>query len=155
MTEWLEQHTWFRLLFDDISWYQMNKEPGKQQESVFCQRSLNQVWCSSCSVIFFTVKIHKSTKNYLTQMLLAINWRYWQVGKKFTYVYEGSRSPYASIFHWNPPGSCKKKNKIGYFSNRIVYCTKTLLKLTVKFLHSGLIIYYSEASRWANCIVLQ
>ena len=32
MTERLEQRTWFRLLFGDISWYQESKEPGKPQE---------------------------------------------------------------------------------------------------------------------------
>jgi hypothetical protein len=26
-------------------------------------------------------KSNKNTKHYLTQMLLAINWHYWQVGK--------------------------------------------------------------------------
>ena len=45
-------------------------------------------------------------------------------GKKFMYACEGWRLPHASMFHWNPPGFCKK-NKGGYFfSNRgiLVIC---------------------------------
>ena len=38
-------------------------------------------------------------------------------GKKFTYAYDGSRSPHASNRHWNPPGF-RKKYKFRYFSNR-------------------------------------
>ena len=30
---------------------------------------------------FLTMKIRRGTKHYLAQMLLAINWRYWQAGK--------------------------------------------------------------------------
>ena len=37
-------------------------------------------------------------------------------GKKFTHLYEGSRSP-----HWNPPGFCKKKNKVRYFSDWVFH----------------------------------
>ena len=50
---------------------------------VFCQKSLNQVCCSSCSLQW---KSDKSTKHYLTQMLLAFNWRYWQAGKKNSHM---------------------------------------------------------------------
>ena len=55
-------------------------------------------------------KSDKSTKHFLTQMLLAINWCCWQAGNKFMHVYEGSRSPHVSMLHW----------KRGYFSNRVV-----------------------------------
>ena len=39
----------------------------------------------------FQWKSDESTKHYLTQILLAINWRYWQAGKKFTHAYQGSK----------------------------------------------------------------
>ena len=58
-----------------------------------------------------------STKHYFTQMLLTINWDYWQAGKKFTHAYGGSRSPHASALHLYPPGF--EKNKVGYFSKRV------------------------------------
>ena len=44
-------------------------------------------------------KSDESTKHYLTQMLLAINWHYWQAGKKFAHAYGGSRSPLANAFY--------------------------------------------------------
>ena len=40
--------------------------------------------------------------------------------EKFTHAYEGSWSPHASMLHRNPPGFCKE-NKVGYFSNRVLY----------------------------------
>ena len=43
-------------------------------------------------------KSNKSTKHYLTPMLLAINWHYWQEGKN-PHVYEGSRSSHISTLH--------------------------------------------------------
>ena len=49
----------------------------------------------------------------------ALNTSYLQAGKKFTHVYEGSRSPH-------PPGFGKKK--VGYFSNREVQICKYELK---------------------------
>ena len=42
------------------------------------QKSLNQVRCFSCSIIFLKMKIRQGTKHYLTQMLLVIKWFYWQ-----------------------------------------------------------------------------
>ena len=70
-------------------------------------------------VIFFKWKSNENTKQYLTQMLFAINWRYWQTGKKFTHAYDGSRSPHASALHCKPSGF-RKKIRVGYFSNRAV-----------------------------------
>ena len=52
-------------------------------------------------------KSEKSTKYYLTQMLLAIKWRYWHRGKS-THTYEVSRSPHAITLHWIPSGFRKK-----------------------------------------------
>ena len=36
------------------------------------------------------------------------------------HAYEGSRSPHASVLHWNPWGF-HKNNKGRYFPNRVVY----------------------------------
>ena len=52
------------------------------------------------------------TKHYLTQMLIAINWRYRQAGKKITHAYEGSRSLHASALYRNLPGFRKKKSLV-------------------------------------------
>ena len=93
-----------------ISWYQK-----------ILPKSLNQVRCSSRSVIFLQWKADENTKHHVIQMLLAINWRYWQAGKKFTHAYKGSRSPHVMALHWNPPGVCKKKKiNVLYFSKRVV-----------------------------------
>ena len=85
-------------------------------------------WCTGMirklnrSVIFLQWKSDKNIKHYLIQILLAINWRYWQVGKKFKHAYEGSRLPHASALHWNPPGRfVNKKIKFGYFSTRGIF----------------------------------
>ena len=60
-------------------------------------------------------KSEESTKHYLIQLLLAINWQLLGGGKKFTHAYECSRSPHANALHFNPPGFRKKK--VGYFPN--------------------------------------
>ena len=49
-------------------------------------------------------------------MLLAINWLL-TGGEKFTHAYGVSRSPHASVLHWNPPGFRVKK--AGFFSNSV------------------------------------
>ena len=46
-------------------------------------------------------KCDENTKHYLTQMLIAINWRYWEAGKQ---ACEGSKSTRASTLHWHSPG---------------------------------------------------
>ena len=79
------------------------------------------------TVIFHKKQSDKSTKHYLTQMLLAINWRYWQAGKRFTHAYEGSRSAHASVLHWNPPDFRKK---VRYFSNRVIYIASVIIDHT-------------------------
>ena len=53
-------------------------------------------------------KPDESTKHYLTQMLPAINWLYWQAGK-FTLAYEGSKWLHVNTLHWIPPGFRKNK----------------------------------------------
>ena len=58
---------------------------------------------------FLQWKSDETTKHYLTQMLLGINWHYWQAGKKCMHAYEGSRSAHASRLHWNPSGFRKRK----------------------------------------------
>jgi len=77
--ERLGQRTRFRVFFSDISWYQDSKELDEPQESGFSPKNLNQVRCSSNFVIFLTMEIRR--EHYLTQMLLAINWLYWQAGR--------------------------------------------------------------------------
>ena len=88
-----------------------------------------------------------STKHYLTQMLLAINWCYWQAGKKI----------HACVWRYKV-ASCKRaslkfsrfsKKKAGWFSNRIVYLSKSnqLEKLTDKQVqrnYSLLLLYTSR-----------
>ena len=62
-----------------LSWYQ-EISPKKK------------VWINYAALVVpsFSLqwKSDEITKDYLTQMLLAINWRYWQAGKKFTHAYE-------------------------------------------------------------------
>ena len=50
---------------------------------VFHQKSLNEVQRMWWSIVVPSLrwKYDERTKHYLTQMLLAINWRYWQEGK--------------------------------------------------------------------------
>ena len=71
----------------------------------------------------FTMKIWQ--EHYLTQMLLAINWHYWQEGKKFMHAYEGL--PHASAIHWNPPGF-HKNIRLDSLLSYVVYI---IYKLTI------------------------
>ena len=82
-------------------------------------------------------KSDESTKHYSLNCCLpstdAID--RWE---KFTYAYEGTRSPHASTLHWNPLGFCKKKKiKVKHFSNRLVHIWKCTCKrnyiLTIKW----------------------
>ena len=83
MTEQLEQRTWFRLFFGDISWYQESKEPGEPQEFGFSPKMVWNKFAAPVVPSFSSLwKSDGSSKLYLTQMLFAINWRYWQAGKK-------------------------------------------------------------------------
>ena len=121
MTEWLEQRTWFRLFFLAISPDIRRVRSLKKPRVWFFDE---KVWikCAAPVVPSFSLqwKSDESTEHYLTQMLLAINWRNWQAGKKFMYAYDGSRSPHACALHWNPPGF-RKKNRYGNcFSSRLV-----------------------------------
>ena len=59
-------------------------------------------------IIFLTMEIREhytlphSNAACHQQMLLTS-------GRKFTHVFEGSRSSHIIALHWNPPGLCKKK----------------------------------------------
>ena len=70
---------------------------------------VTKVWIKSAAPVVpsFSMqwKSDESTKHYITQILLAINWCYWQAWKIFTHAY---------VFHWNPPGF-RKKEKSGTF----------------------------------------
>ena len=93
-----------------------------------CPGCICMTWKSNCFIIFSP---DESTKHYLTQMLLVINWRYWQAGKKFMHVYEYSRSLHASALHWNPLGFHEKKHMVRYFSNRVVWMQNLPHKTTL------------------------
>ena len=82
MTELQEQRTWFRLCFGEkpdscgspgslLSWYQ-----EISQKKILIK-------CSTPVIVSFSLqcKFDDSTKHYNTQMLLAMNWRYWQAEK--------------------------------------------------------------------------
>ena len=60
-------------------------------------------------------KSDESTKHYITQMLLAINWRYRTGEKKFTHAYEGS-CKHASLKYTR-----FSQKKVGYFLTPLVY----------------------------------
>ena len=68
------------------------------------------VWPGNQVVPSFSLQWNSddSTKHYLTQILLAINWHY-SHGGKFMHSYEDSRSPHSRALHWNQPGV---RNKI-------------------------------------------
>ena len=57
-------------------------QPVKSQESSFLPK---KVWIKCWSIVVpsfsLQLKSDESIKHYLTQMLLAINWRYWQAAK--------------------------------------------------------------------------
>ena len=61
---------------------------------------------------------NESTKHYLIQMLLAINWCYWQVGKHSCMRMKVQGRLMQAHFIKIPQVAAKKK--FGYFSNRIV-----------------------------------
>ena len=55
-------------------------------------------------------KSDESTKHYLTQMLLATNWRYWKAGKNSRMRMEVQSRLKASALHWNLLGFRKTKH---------------------------------------------
>ena len=59
-------------------------------------------------------KSDESTKQYLTQMLLAINWRYWQTGKIHECVWRLNVTSCERFIEIHQVFA----KKIGYFSNR-------------------------------------
>ena len=65
-------------------------------------------------------KSDKSTKHYLTQMLLVINWRYWQAGKIHARVW---RLKVASCKLASLKFAKFSQKKVGYFSSRVVFVT--------------------------------
>ena len=81
-----------------------------------------RVWHGNQILPSFSIqwKSDESTKQYLTQILLVINWRYWQ-----------ERNIHACVWRFKvalcKPASLKStrvlqtRNKVGYFSNGIVY----------------------------------
>ena len=64
-------------------------------------------------------KSHESTKHYLTQMLLVINWSYWQA-EKFPHAYEGSRSPYAKNTSLKCTRFSQKINNVRHLPNSVL-----------------------------------
>jgi hypothetical protein len=65
-------------------------------------------------------KSEESTKHYLTQMLLAINWCYWQVGKN-SRMHMKIRGCLVQARFIEIHQVFAKKKKVGYFSNRGLY----------------------------------
>ena len=121
MAERLEQRTWLRL-------WAKNKTPAVRPAPYspdIRRHRQKKVWtkCTAPVVPSFSLqwKFDESTKHYLSKMLLAINWVYWQAREKFLYAYESSWWSHARVglLHWNPSGF-HKRSKVGYFSNRVV-----------------------------------
>ena len=73
-------------------WHQLNEHHNHWWKTLSVRvRPGNQIVPS----FSLQLKSDESTKNFLTQMLLAINWRYWQ-REKITLACEVSRSSHAS-----------------------------------------------------------
>ena len=131
------------LEFGDIFWYQDSKEPGEPQESGFFSE---KVWikCAAPVVPSFSLqwKSDESTKRSLTQMLLAINWRYWRAGKNHLCVW---RFKFTSCKRDSMKSSSftqkkKKKKKVCYFSNK----QYKFIPITTKFHNTNDIQIYTN-----------
>ena len=93
------------------------------------RRYHQKVWtkCAASVVLSFSLqwKSDKSTKHYLTQMLLAINWCYWQMGKNSQMRMKVQGHLMQAFFieiH-----QVFEKDKVGYFSNRVIYNNSNML----------------------------
>ena len=60
-------------------------------------------------------KSDETTRHYLTQMLLAINWGYWEAGKIYAYVW---RFNVASCWRASLKSTRFSKKQVWYFSNK-------------------------------------
>ena len=103
--------------------------PGRTRTSDYCVHEVGvtvygvqhvphvQVWPENQIVPSFSLqwKSDESTKHYLTQMLLAINWRYLQAGKNSRMR---TKVQYRFIqAHFIEIHQIFVKKKVGYFSN--------------------------------------
>ena len=111
MTELQKERTWF-IHFWRKTRLLISGEIAKKKS--------DKVRCSSSSVIFLTMKNRREHWTLLHSNAACHQLTLLTGGKKFTYAYEGPRSPYASALHWNSAGF-RKQNKVGNFSNRVVY----------------------------------
>ena len=105
--------------FGYTSWYQESKEPGEPQESGLSPKKKKKEVCimfAAPVIPSFSLqwKSDESTKHYLTQMLLAIKWRYWQAVKnsRRRMKVQGRLIAIHQVF-----ATEKKKKKVEYLSN--------------------------------------
>ena len=78
--------------------------------------------CSSRSVIFLTIKCCVPSTALLTG------------GKKFTYAYEGSRSPHECVLHWNPLDFRQKSDTV--LTDLYIYCIRLLINISIYRSHT-------------------
>ena len=83
------------------------------------QHVLDMTRIPNQSIIFLQWKSDKSTKHYLTQMLLFINWSYWQVGKN-SQVHMKVQGRLMQDYSLKSTRFLQKY-KVWYFPNRVVY----------------------------------
>ena len=94
-----------------ISWYQGSKEPGEPQESGFSpKKSESSALLQSFHHFPYNENQTRTLNTTSLKCCLSSTDAIDRQGKKFTHVYEGSRSPYASALHWNPPGFRKTRS---------------------------------------------
>ena len=115
--------------FGDILWYQECKKPGKPKESGFSPKK------SESSALLQSFRHFHYNENPTRALnTTSLNCRLPSTDdtnrrEKFTYPYEGSRSPHASALHWDPSGFRKKI--MSDFSNRLVFQKIGCLPVTI------------------------
>ena len=119
---------------------------------IYGERPGNQIVPSSTLLW----KSDKTTKHYLTQMLLAINWRYWEACKNARiHLKVQDHFLLARSIKIHPIFGKKKKN-VGYFSNRVVFAVNVLVCLILRHMHKKNIQMEGHVpilllARWVSC----
>ena len=91
-----------------------------------------QVWPANQIALPLSLKwkSNKSTKHYLTEILVAINWCYWQAGKNsHMHMKIQDRLIQARFIEIHQVFG---KKKVGYFSNRGIYNSNVHLQLSLQ-----------------------
>ena len=119
MTERMEQRTWFRIFFTIYADVRRVRSLANHWNLVFRQK---KVWikCAAPVIPSFSLqwKSDEGTKHYFTQILLVVNWRYWQKGKNSRMC---MRLKVASCKRASLKSTrFSQKNRVGYFSNIVV-----------------------------------